>query len=229
MSLAITTICFDMDGTLVDTAPDLVGAMNYVLSRNGFDTVEYGIAKTMIGQGAAAMIKGGLATLGQTVQDAQLAEMERAFGQYYLRNYATSSKVFDGAEQALDELRKSGCTLAVCSNTGEELVKTILGEFDLLCKFSTICGGDTTPHKKPDPRSLLHAIRQSNGSPSESVMVGDAETDIEAAKRASVPVVAFDFGYSKTPVDQLDPDAVISSYSQLCDTVSSILSRSCSA
>jgi len=194
------TVCFDMDGTLVDTAPDLVGAMNHVLQSNGFDTVAYEQAKTMIGQGAAAMIKSGLGLLGEEVSDERLLSMEAVFADHYDQNYAEQSRVFDGAHEALDALKELECKLVVCSNTGEILVDKILSEFGLRDRFLAICGGDSTEFKKPDPRPLHHIVNLANGSLSRSIMVGDSETDIEAAKRAEFPVIAFDFGYSKTPV-----------------------------
>jgi phosphoglycolate phosphatase len=223
MSFDGVTVCFDMDGTLVDTAPDLVAAMNHVLKANGFDTVAYDNAKTMIGQGAAAMIKSGLDLLGEQVSVEQLRLMESAFAAHYDENFAEKSAVFGGADLALRELRNLGCNLVVCSNTGEQLVNMILTEFGLRDYFRTICGGDTTEHKKPDPRPLQHVVSISGGTSSRSVMVGDSETDIEAAKRADMPVIAFDFGYSKTPVNQLNASAVLSSYTLLPATISDIM------
>ena len=223
--MTAVTVCFDMDGTLVDTAPDLVGALNHVLQSNGYDTVAYDRAKTMIGQGAAAMIRSGLDLLGEQFGDEQLGFMENAFATYYGENYANRSGVFDGAIRGLSELNELGYNLVVCSNTGEALVEMILTEFGLRGHFAAICGGDTTEYKKPDPRPLRYAVSRAGGTPSRSVMVGDSETDIEAAKRAKFPVVAFDFGYSRTPVDRLEPDAVLSSYAQLTQTIEELCRR----
>jgi len=205
------TVLFDMDGTLVDTAPDLVASLNSVLSQNGFQTVEERLAKTMIGYGAGAMISEGLKVLGETVSASQLADMEAAFDAYYDINFAEQCRVFDGIEACLKKLSEENTRLAVCTNTGEALAKKILNALDLEKWFHAISGGDTFETKKPDAAPILKTIEAVSGTRDRAIMVGDSKTDVLAARAASIPVIAVTYGYSKEPIETHSPDFIASS------------------
>ena len=220
-----SVICFDMDGTLVDTAPDLVGALNAVLSTRGYPVIKHDIAKTMIGHGAGAMIQNGLRLIGTSVSNDELAQMEAEFGAHYDANYTATSKVFEGVPDGLKTLNQDGHALAVCSNTGEALVRRILTEFDLIDHFEVVCGGDTTETKKPDPGSLQQTIKSAGGDIDRALLVGDAETDIEAAKRAGVSVVALEYGYSFKPVAEFKPTQVAANFPAAIAAVRKLTTR----
>lgn len=216
------TIVFDMDGTLVDTAPDLIAALNWVLSQNGFEKVDPSVAKSMIGNGAGAMIEQGLMCINQKVSKAQLQDMEHSFMRFYSDHFVDQCTLFLGVKASMESLISRNCKLAVCTNTGEELARQILDHVGLTDQLSAICGGDTFPAKKPDPQHLLGTIAKVAGHADRSIMVGDSKTDIDAARAADIPVVAVTFGYSNVPISQLDPDITIAHFDELVDAIDQV-------
>jgi phosphoglycolate phosphatase len=217
----MATIIFDLDGTLVDTAPDLIATLNAILSREGLPAVPDDEARGLIGHGARRMLERGLAIAGRTNGD--LDRLFRDFIAHYSEHIADRSRPFPGVETALDTLTGRGCTLAVCTNKLEALSVRLLTSLGLAGRFETICGQDTFGIQKPDPRALLGTLRRAGGSPDNALMVGDSATDIATAKAAMMPVVAVDFGYTDVPVKDLGPDRVISHYRHLPDAVEMLL------
>ena len=217
----MATIIFDLDGTLVDTAPDLIDTLNVILGREGLPSVPYDEARALIGHGARRMIEGGLAAAGRPA-----ADIERLFADfiaYYADHVADRSRPFPGLEAALDTLAGRGCTLAVCTNKLEWLSVRLLESLGLAGRFAAICGQDTFAVQKPHPDALLGTLRRAGGNLCRAVMVGDSQTDITTAKAALMPVVAVDFGYTDIPVTQLGPDKVISHYDHLPDAIEILL------
>lgn len=208
-------VVFDLDGTLVDTAPDLISALNVVLAREGLQAVPASSARTMIGAGARALIERGLEREGLAVSADKLARMTDDFIAYYADNIAVESRPFDGLEEALDALASRGCRFAVCTNKIEWLSKRLLDELGLSKRFAAICGADTFGVSKPDPAFLRQTIARAGGEPASTVMVGDAGPDVGVAKRAGVPIIGVDYGYTDVPIRNLDPDLVISRLSEL--------------
>jgi phosphoglycolate phosphatase len=206
------TVVFDLDGTLVDSAPDLVAALNAILTREGLRPVEYAQARNMVGRGARGMIERGLAAEGVLRSAQQIEELTGDFIAYYAAHIADQSRVFPGVEAALDQLAASGYRLAVCSNKLELLSRRLLDRLGLSARFAAICGGDTFGVAKPDPSVLRGTIARAGSTGAAVVMVGDSITDIETARAAGLPVIAVDFGYSETPVRALGPDLVISDF-----------------
>jgi phosphoglycolate phosphatase len=217
----MATIIFDLDGTLVDTAPDLIATLNTILSREGVPALPADEARGLIGQGARRMLERGLATAGQDGGD--IDRLFRDFIAYYADHIADRSRPFPGVEAALDTLAGRGCTFAVCTNKLESLSVRLLTSLGLANRFATICGQDTFGVQKPDPRALLGTLRRAGGRLDSAVMVGDSLTDIATAKAARMPVVAVDFGYTDVPVKDLGPDRVISHYRHLPDAVETLL------
>jgi phosphoglycolate phosphatase len=217
--MAALTVVFDLDGTLVDTAPDLVEALNEVLVRHRLAPVAYAEARGMIGGGARRMIERGLKLEGRHLAD-HLADglvdrMLDEFIDYYGTHIADRSQPFPGLDQALDRLAADGCRLAVCTNKLEGLSRLLLNALGLAPRFAAICGQDTFQIQKPDPEILRRTIRAAGGELSRAVMVGDSGTDIATARGAGIPVVAVDFGYSETPIRELRPDRLIARFDQL--------------
>lgn len=213
------TLVFDLDGTLVDTAPDLVGALNAVLEREGIPPVPAQAARKMIGAGARALLERGLERDGRAVDADKLARMVQDFIAYYADNIAVQSKPFDGLIAALDVLAERGCRFAVCTNKLEWLSKRLLDQLNLSQRFAAICGADTFGVAKPDPTILRQTVAQAGGTLSSAIMVGDAGPDVGVARRAGIPVIGVDYGYTEVPIRDLSPDIVISRLDELPDAV----------
>ncbi len=208
-------ILFDLDGTLIETAPDLVGTLNFVLEREGIPPVPYALGRTLIGSGARVMISRGLEAEGRTVSPAQLDKLFADFLAHYSAHIADKSTPFPGLEDALDQLANDGFKLAVCTNKLEGLSVKLLDALELTRRFVKICGQDTFGVQKPDPEMLRRTIAAAGGDIRQAIMVGDSETDIRAAQAAKIPVIAVDFGYTARPVSEFQPDRVISHFRNL--------------
>ena len=209
------TLVFDLDGTLVDTAPDLAAATNHVLRRIGLDPVNESDIRPFVGHGALAMVKGAAAHRGRLLASGELYDLFEVFIAHYTANIAAGSAPYDGVREVLAELRGSGTRLAVCTNKIEAHAWALLDALELSQHFSAITGRDTFGVHKPDAGHLTGTIALAQGDPSRAIMIGDSETDIRTAQAAGVPVVAVDFGYSQIPVSAYAPDAIIGHYREL--------------
>ena len=183
-------VAFDLDGTLVDTAPDLISALNYVLDREGLAPVPLKSARNMIGAGARKLIERGLEVDGRNVTQDELARMTADFIDYYAEHIADESRPFEGLEASLDELEQNGFRFAVCTNKLEWLSKLLLDRLGLSGRFAAICGADTFGVSKPDPTILRETVARAGGVLSEAIMVGDAGPDVGVARRAGIPAPA---------------------------------------
>jgi len=217
------TIVFDLDGTLVDTAPDLIGALNYLLEREGLPAVPLEAARNLIGGGARRLLERGMELEGREMSVPEMARLTNDFIAYYAEHIADQSKPFDGVERALDELASRGCQLAVCTNKLEWLSKRLLDRLNLSERFSAICGADTFGVSKPDPNFLRQTVAKAGGELASSVMVGDAGTDIGVARRAGVPVIGVAFGYTEVPIVELKPDKLIHHMRELVTAVEQLI------
>jgi phosphoglycolate phosphatase len=213
--MPIPIIAFDLDGTLVDTAPDLIATLNRQLARWGLPRVEEATLRTMIGGGARRLIERALSDHAISLPEDELDRLHAAFLQHYEAHIADHSRVFAGLEAALDTLKAHGWRFAVCTNKLERLSVLLLDRLGLAHRFEAICGQDTFRTQKPDPDTLRQTLARAGGGVERAVMVGDSVTDIKMARAASVPVVAVDFGYTETPVSQLRPDRIISRFEDL--------------
>jgi phosphoglycolate phosphatase len=209
------TIVFDLDGTLVDTAPDLIATLSLILGREGLPALPYEDARAMIGGGARGLIEKALKADGRDGAKPELDRMFGAFIEHYAAHIADRSRPFPALESALDRLAGDGRRLAVCTNKLEWLSVRLLEKLQLTQYFSAICGQDTFGMQKPDPEVLRRTILKAGGDPSRAIMVGDSGTDIRTARAAAVPVIAVDFGYSEVPIASLEPDRLISSFADL--------------
>jgi len=223
--MAAPTIVFDLDGTLVDTAPDLIDTLNVIFVREGIPPVPYETARTLIGGGARVMIARGVAADGRAFLP---ADLERLFADYiahYTVHLADRSRPFPGLVETLDRLSADGHRLAVCTNKLERLSRLLLQKLGLADRFTAICGQDTFGIQKPDPEVLRRTIAAAGGAVQSAIMIGDSVTDIKTARAAAVPVIAVDFGYSEPPVAEFAPDAIIGHFSQLPDAIAAVLPR----
>jgi phosphoglycolate phosphatase len=216
-------VVFDLDGTLVDTAPDLIAALNYVLAREGLPPVPLASARNMIGAGARKLIERGLEVDGRNVTVDELNRLTRDFIDYYAAHIADASRPFEGLEDALDELSSRGYRFAVCTNKLEWLSKLLLDRLALSSRFAAICGADTFGVAKPDPAILQQTLARAGGHTSAAIMVGDAGPDVGVARRASVPVIGVTFGYTDVPIAELKPDRLIGHMRELPAAVESLM------
>ncbi len=217
--MATPLLVFDLDGTLADTAGDLVAALNHILAREGLNGVALADARHMVGMGARSLISQGFAANGQTLDAARLEELFVDYLAWYEANIAVHTRLFPGVPEALDRFEAAGWRFAVCTNKAAHPSVKLLEALGVDARFAAICGQDTFAWSKPDARALLSTIGRAGGEPGATIMVGDSRTDIATAKNAGVPVVAVDFGYTDVPVSELSPDVVISHFDALWDAV----------
>jgi phosphoglycolate phosphatase len=219
----VRTVVFDLDGTLVDTAPDLINALNFVLVREGMPAIPLSSARNMIGAGARRMLERGIEADGRAVSVADIDRMTKDFVDHYADHIAEASRPFEGLEAALDDLAGRGYQFAVCTNKLEWLSKKLLDELGLSARFSAICGADTFGISKPDPTILQQTVARAGGELSSTIMVGDAGPDIGVARRAGVPVIGVEFGYTDVPIADLKPDRLIGHMRDLRQAVESLM------
>ena len=217
------TIVFDLDGTLVDTAPDLVDTLNVIFAREGLPIIPYEHARVMIGGGARAMIERGLKAEARACTPEVMDRLFAEFIDHYAAHIADRSRTFPGLQEALDQLALQGCRFAVCTNKLEWLSKRLLDQLGLSGRFSAICGADTFGVSKPDPIILRQTVARAGGDMAAAIMVGDAGPDVGVARRAGVPVIGVKFGYTDVPIAELKPDRLIS---HMCDLPAAVESLS---
>lgn len=223
MRLDGVTICFDLDGTLVDTAPDLIGSLNVVLSECGLPGLPHEAARALVGRGAGALIERGFATAGKTLDPAEAPALVARFIDIYRERIAQESRPFPGMEAALDELAAQGATLAVCTNKPTLLSNLLLNALGERGRFAAVIGADSAPKPKPDASHILFTIQQAGGDPARALMIGDSITDADAARNAKVPCILFPHGYTEVHVSELGADMVIDSYAELPAAVQKLL------
>jgi phosphoglycolate phosphatase len=217
------TLVLDLDGTLADTAPDLLGTLNTILARQGLAPLSLGQVRGMLGAGAKALLQRGLVASGRAMSDGELEGMFEAFLSHYSAHIADFSRLYPGVEAALDRFAETGWRLAICTNKLEGLSRTLIEALGVSQRFAAICGRDSFAWCKPDPRHLTLTVEKVGGQPHRAVMVGDSVTDIATAKAARIPVVAVSFGYTDVPVAQLQPDRVIDHFDDLFAAANALL------
>ena len=216
------TIVFDLDGTLIDTAPDLLETLNFILAEHGLPAVPYQTARPLIGGGARGMIERALIVDGRNAAPADVDLLYTAFIAHYAAHIAERSRPFPQLVPTLDRLAAAGYRLAVCTNKLEWLSKRLLDMLGLSARFAAICGQDTFGVQKPDPRIFWQTVIRAGGAPSRALMVGDSITDIRTARAAKAPIIAVDFGYTDVPIASLGPDRVIGSFAELPSAIDAL-------
>ena len=202
------TIIFDLDGTLVDTAPDLMNAHNYVMKKFGFETKTSEDIKNLVGKGAKSLI--GRSVWGQArkelskVNDEAIKkEMVTEFINYYSKNIANESKLVNGALEFLNWCKKNNISMGVCTNKQDYLAIDLLKKINVYDYFEYIAGSNTFDYCKPDPRHLTNVIEIMQGDIKKSLMIGDSETDANAAKDAGIPVILLEDGYTEKKITEI--------------------------
>lgn len=209
MSQYPPVVLFDLDGTLIDTAPDLGRALNKVLAERDVPPISIDLVRNAIGRGGRVLIERGLAFHGQAVTAEELDSLVASFLRHYRNDIATDSRPYPGAMAAVEKLKTAGASVAICTNKFEEMSLALLEELGILNEFAFVAGADTHPVRKPDAGHLTLTIEKIGANPSRAIMVGDSITDVDAARNAGMPVVGVSFGYTETPMSELDPDFLI--------------------
>jgi len=195
LSLEGYTVVFDLDGTMIDTASDLVAALNVSLIDAGFQPVEPDIVQGQIGLGSMAMIRKGLASQNIEIDAPDMIALRATFLDHYAENTANYSKPYPGVLEALDRLAQAGAKAAICTNKPQKLADTLLDELKLSARFSAIVGSDSVPERKPHPGHIFHTLSLAGGTPKRAIMIGDSTPDEKAARGAGLPFIFVPFGY----------------------------------
>lgn len=221
-ALALTsshTIVFDLDGTLVDTAPDLAAALNAVLIRERLPAVPLEQVRHMVGRGARILIERAMAWHGMPPDPSRTSDLVNHFLEYYEANIAVTSRPFEGMEACVKGLAARGHRIGICTNKPEHLSRKLIGELGLESLFPVILGADSRPWRKPDPRHLTDTVDALGGDPARAILIGDSETDALTARAAGIPVVLVTFGYTEKPVADLGADALVDHFDDLDATL----------
>jgi phosphoglycolate phosphatase len=213
--LADATIVFDLDGTLVDTAPDLVRALNETMDLEGLPRAKLETVRLMVGQGARMLIERSAALHGVSFSGDRLDQLTNEFIGFYRADIARDSKPFPGALDAMDALAALGAKFAICTNKRTDLSIQLIDALGLGERFSAIVGADAVAQRKPHPDHYRAAVTRAGGVVRRSVMIGDTAADVGAARAAGAPVVVVGFGYCDIGAEKLGADVLIHRFSEL--------------
>lgn len=209
------TIAFDLDGTLVETAPDLIGTLNRLLAARGLPPRPVSAARHLVEHGAVALLKDGFREAGADWDEAEQPALLAAFLEDYLRHICDHSHVYPGVEAALDRLAARGAILCVATNKPTHLSLALFEKLGLTGRFAAICGADAVTARKPDAAHIRETVLKAGGDPGRAIMVGDSITDVSAARATGLPVIVTTFGYTEVPAAELGGDALIDGFEEL--------------
>lgn len=215
MSDAPLTVVLDLDGTLVESAPDLVEALAAAMRAEGLPAIPADEVRGLMGAGARALVERGLKAEGVALPPERVDALYRVFLAHYDAHIADRSHLFPGADAALDRLAASGAKLAICTNKLERFAVKLLTALGCADRFGAIVGGDTVGVAKPDAAPLFAAIDRACGDRRRAVMIGDSITDVQTARAAGVPCIVMSFGYTSIPPAELGGDALIDHFDEL--------------
>jgi phosphoglycolate phosphatase len=211
------TILFDLDGTLVDTAPDLMLAHNHVMKKFGYPTKSVDELKALVGQGAGAMIGRSIwgqakKEFGRVKDDKAKSEMTKEFIDYYGKNIINKSTLINGVKEFLIWCKNKEISMAVCTNKTDYLAVDLLKKIGIYDYFEYVAGHNTFDYCKPDPRHLTSIIEILNGDINKSIMIGDSETDANAAKNANIPMILLEDGYTEKNIGEIPHNYLIKDF-----------------
>ena len=210
---------FDLDGTLVDTAPDFKNSINYMLNELNESEVSLEEIRNWVGYGARELIRRTMVNKNIPHDEKRIEEMLKIFLLHYTHNIDDDSVLFNNVRNVLEFLKNNGIKLAVCTNKMERLSNILLEKLNVLHMFDYLVGGDSLRKSKPDPFPLLNICEKLNTEISDSIMIGDSVTDLNAGKDAGMPVVLVSYGYTDNKDIYNEADLVINDFSQLKELV----------
>ena len=224
------TILIDLDGTLIDTAPDLMNAHNHVMKKFGYDTKSTDDIRKLVGKGAASLISRSV--WGQAKKEfSQInnqnikKEMVKEFIDYYRKNIAVESKLIKGIKEFLDWSKKNNISMGVCTNKQDYLAVDLLKKIKIYDYFEYVAGSNTFDYCKPDPRHLTSMIEIMQGDIKKSLMIGDSETDSESAKAAGIPFILLENGYTEKKVSEINHDHLIKDFVNIKEIINKYLNH----
>ncbi|MEL6475860.1 MAG: HAD-IA family hydrolase [Pseudomonadota bacterium] len=217
---------FDLDGTLADTAGDLLAAANVALAPEGLPLLDPAEDRSFAGRGGRAMIRRSLEKAGRPAESGESTALaDRLYPillEAYEQRIAVETTLYDGLETCLDRLEAGRWRLGICTNKPERLALILMRELGVLDRFGALLGADTLAVRKPDPEHLLETCRRIGADPMRSVLIGDTVTDLTTARRAGMPCILTSFGFAAEPLETLAPDAVIAHYAELPDLLETL-------
>ncbi len=208
-------VVFDLDGTLIDTAPDLIDSLNHSLGSGGVALADPAGFRTYAGQGGRVMIERAFAAQKKALVSDEHDRLYTLFLDHYNDNMPGKSRPYPGVMDAIARFEAAGYVMAICTNKPERFSKKLIDGLGMSRHFAANCGQDTFAFRKPDPRHLTETIRMAGGDPARALMIGDSRNDIDTAKAAGIPVVAVDFGYTDRHVREFEPSRIISHFDEL--------------
>ena len=222
------TILFDLDGTLIDTAPDLMNAHNHVMKKFGYETKTVAEMKKLVGKGAASLIGRSIwgqakKEFGQINDQGIKNEMVKEFIDFYSKNISIESKLIKGIKNFLNWSKKNNISMGVCTNKQENLAVDLLKQIKIYDYFEYVAGSNTFDYCKPDPRHLTNVIEIIQGDVKKSIMIGDSETDGDAAKNAGIPFILLEDGYTEKNVSEIHHDHLIKNYDNIEEIINKYL------
>ena len=207
-----STIIFDLDGTLVDSSPDLSATLNHLLRKNNRPEIPPEKIRQMVGKGAKALIQKGFSKSGDMPSEVELTKLFNEFIDYYYHNIAVKTKIFPSLIQVLEELKSYNIPLGVCTNKTLKLSEKLLKDLELFDYFSVLTGSDSFKYMKPDPRHILSTLSIIKADPKKAIMVGDSSNDIIAAQQAGISSIGVTFGYTDKHISEYNPTQTIDHY-----------------
>lgn len=222
------TIAFDLDGTLVETAPDLIGTLNRMLGARDIPRMPVAAAQHLVGHGALALLRHGFQEAGAAWDEAETPALLEEFLTDYRAHIAVHSRPYDGVVEALERLAARGAILCVATNKRTDLSVALIAALEMDRHFAVVCGPDRVSARKPDGAHVREAVQMAGGDPGRAVMVGDGAPDVQAAKAAGVPCVVVSFGYTPIPPAALGGDALIDRFDELEQAVDGLVAAQAS-
>jgi len=224
------TILFDLDGTLIDTAPDLMNAHNHVMKKYGYETKSTKDIRKLVGKGSASLIGRSVwgqakKEFGQVNDQGVKKEMVKEFIDYYGKNIAVESKIVNGVLEFLNWAKNNNISMGICTNKQEYLSVNLLKQLKIYDYFEYVAGSDTFDYCKPDPRHLTNVIEIMQGDIKKSLMIGDSETDADSAKTAGIPFILLEDGYTEKKVSEIRHDYLIKDFVNIEEIIKKYLNH----
>jgi phosphoglycolate phosphatase len=210
-------LIFDLDGTLIDSAPDLQRSVNRLLAEHSRDPLSLPEVRGMVGDGVTQLVSRAFAA--RELEAADIAKEVRRYLEIYAESPVEHTQTYEGVCETLEDFTRRGIAMTVCTNKPERISVEILKRLDMLKHFKAVVGGDTNPFRKPDPRMLTGLLEQFSVSPQSSFMIGDSEVDAAAAEAANVRFVLMTYGYRRGPIEGIPHQFVLDRFAELTKLV----------